>query len=808
MLVSRKWLEQYVNLDGIDTQDLAEDITKSGLEVEEVVGPQLDDENLVVGYVEKCEQHPNADKLSLCQVDVGEEELSQIACGAPNVAEGQYVVVAKPGTRLPGGLKIKKAKLRGEASEGMICSLQELGIEDKFVKDEFKDGIYVFQDDVTVGEPACPLLNLDDEIIEIELTANRSDCLSMIGVAYEVAAVYDKDIELPEPTVLMDQEPSSDYISVHIDNETANPYYGAWMVKDITIKPSPLWLQNRLISAGIRPINNVVDVTNYILLEYGQPLHAFDYERFDSKEVVTRLAKEGETIKTLDGEERTLSSDQLVITNGKEAHAIAGVMGGEESEVQDDTKTVLLEAAYFKPQVVRKASKDHGIRSEASSRYEKGIDITRVKEAATRAVQLLSELGNGKVLGEIVEEGSTDWDPAVVTFTKNEINDRIGADISLDEMVQIIERLRFDYEVDGDTVKVIAPARRQDIAIKEDMVEEIARLFGYDNIPYTLPQGVMDKGGLTTRQNLIREVHRYMQKAGLNESLTYSLTKEEWATKFVSPEIQNLVVSPVALKMPMTDLHSHLRLSAIPELLSSVQYNVARNQYNVALYEVGSIYLQKQPEVQPEQNLRLSAAVTGLWESHPWQGEKKPIDFFVIKGALEGFFDHLLEDEVTFEKAELDGLHPGRTAVMKLKDDVIGFVGQVHPAVQKDYDLQETYIFDLNLDKVFDQAAYSENYRPITKYPAIAQDLAFVVDRDLPAKQLEDAILQQGQPHLESVQVFDVYQGEHMEEGKKSIAFSLLFQNDERTLKDEEIEEARKQIVTHLESHYQAVLRG
>ncbi|RPF55418.1 phenylalanine--tRNA ligase subunit beta [Aquisalibacillus elongatus] len=808
MLVSRKWLEQYVDLSNISTDDLAEKMTKSGLEVEEVTGPALDDENVVVGYVEQCEQHPNADKLNLCQVNVGEDELLQIVCGAPNVAQGQYVVVAKPGAVLPGGFRIKKAKLRGETSNGMICSLQELGYDEKYVPEQFKDGIYVFDEDVTVGEAACPLLNLDDEVIEIELTANRSDCLSLIGVAYDVAAMYDKDIHLPQPEVDISSGSSSDYISVKIDDEEANPYYGAWILKDLTIRQSPLWLQNRLISAGIRPINNVVDVTNYILMEYGQPLHAFDYDRFGSKEVVTRLANEGETIKTLDGEERTLSSHHLVITNGEEPHAIAGVMGGEESEVQEDTTTILLEAAYFSPGVVRQGSKDHGLRSEASARFEKGIDITRVKEAATRAAQLLSEVADGEVLGNLVEEGSTEKDPINVSFTQDEINARIGADISIDDMKQIIKRLRFNYELDGQTFTVESPARRQDIVIKEDMVEEIARLYGYDRIPYTLPVGVRDKGGLTKRQKLIREVNDYLQSAGLNESLTYSLTKAEWSTRFVSPEIQNQNLSPIGLSLPMTDLHSHLRLSAVPELLSSLQYNVARNQYDVALYEIGSVFLQHEPRKQPEENVRLTAAVTGHWENHPWQGIKVPADFFVVKGVLEGLFNHFLDGQVEFEKAELEDMHPGQTAVMKLNGETMGYVGQIHPIVQREFDLQETFVFDVDLDRVLDETDDGEDYRAITKYPTIAQDLAFVVDRELPAKQLEQAIYEQGQPHLESVKVFDVYQGEHMEEGKKSIAFNLIFQNDERTLKDEEIEETRQAIVQHLETEYQAVLRG
>ncbi|WP_188206363.1 phenylalanine--tRNA ligase subunit beta [Alkalibacillus aidingensis] len=809
MLVSTNWLKQYVNLDHVSVNQLAEDITKTGVEVEQVIPPLVDSEHLVVGYVKECVQHPNADKLNLCQVDVGNGEIAQIVCGATNVTEGQYVVVARPGAVLPGGFKIKKAKLRGEASEGMICSLQELGIDEKYIDEKYKDGIYVIEEEVKAGQLAAPLLNLNDHIIEFDLTPNRADCLSMIGVGYEVAAIYNQEMKTPELNLTTADEQSSDYISVEIEDEQANPYYGAWIIKDLQVKPSPLWLQNRLISAGIRPINNVVDVTNYVLLEYGQPLHAFDYERFQSNKVVTRLAKDGETIKTLDGEERTLTADQLVITNGSEAHAIAGVMGGEHSEVQEDTSTVLLEAAYFEPQTVRQSSKYHGIRSEASIRYEKGLDITRVKEAATRAAQLLAELGEGQVLGSIVEAGSTEWTNDVITFNQVEMAERIGANISLENMTSIIERLRFDYEVNGEDISVTVPPRRRDLKIKEDMVEEIARLYGYDNIPFTLPTGVMNQGGLTKRQKHLRAVHGYLQSSGLYESVTYSLTTEDKANQLVSPEVEVLNVKPVRLAMPMSDLHSHLRLSAVPELISSLQYNVARNQYNVGLYEVGSIYTQTEGEgTQPTERLRASAAITGLWENHPWQGVKKPVDFFVIKGILEGLFDYLKLNDVEFEQANLESLHPGRTAVIKLSGSVVGYVGQLHPMTQKQYDIQETYVFDLDLETILGAMDERDVYEPITKYPAIAQDLAFVVSQDLPARVLEEAIMEQGQPHLKSVRVFDVYEGEHMEEGKKSIAFNLIFQNNERTLKDEEIEEARKSIVSYLEQQYQAVLRG
>ena len=811
MLVSINWLKEYVDIEGISTGELAEAITKTGVEVDGIHGPILNDEKIVVGYVEACEQHPNADKLNLCQVNVGEEELAQIVCGAPNVAQGQYVVVARPGARLPGGLKIKKAKLRGEASEGMICSLQELGVDEKdekFVPDHQKDGIFVFDEEVQIGEPACPLLNLDDQVLELDLTPNRADCLNMIGMAYEVAAIYNKELQLPSPTVTKADESSNDYIAVRIENKEMNPYYGAWIIKDLEVKPSPLWLRNRLISAGIRPINNLVDITNYVLLEYGQPLHAFDYDRFGSKEVVTRPAHEGETMTTLDGKERTLQPEHLLITNGEKPHALAGVMGGQDSEVQDDTTTILLEAAYFDPKTVRKASSQHNLRSEASARFEKGVDLARVKEAAIRAAELYEELAGGTILGEMVEAGSTEREPVQITFERHEINERIGTELSIDQMNDILERLRLPYEQQGEQYTVTPPSRRNDLRILEDMVEEFARLYGYDHIPYTLPTGQSNKGGLTKRQRLTREVHAYLQKTGLNEALTYSLTTEEKSKHFVSPEIQT-DQEAVKLLMPMTDLHSHFRLSAIPELLSSLQYNVARNQYNLGFYELGPVYLPNEGEdVLPKEELRVAAAITGIWENHPWQGEKKPVDFFVLKGILEGLFENFLKDDVVFEKASLDGLHPGRTAILKLNGETIGYIGQLHPSIQKDHDLDETYIFDLNLEMVFAHVDETPDYEPITKYPAVSQDLAFVVDSDVQAKELEQTIYQSGQPYLKTIRVFDVYQGEHMEEGKKSIAFNLTFQNNERTLKDDEVEELRERIIQEVKATYKAELRG
>lgn len=809
MLVSLNWLKQYVDIDGITPEELAEKVTKSGIEVENIITMKDKISNVVVGYVKSCEQHPNADKLNLCQVDVGDEVL-QIICGAPNVAAGQKVAVAKPGARLPGGIKIKRAKLRGVESNGMICSLQELGIDSKFVQKEFEDGIFVFSDDVEVGSDAIELLNLDDTILEFELTPNRSDCLSMLGVAYEVAALLEEDIRLPDVSVNANEEKAEDYVTVKVEDASINPYYGAFIIKNVKVGPSPLWMRNRLIAAGIRPINNVVDITNYVLLEYGQPLHAFDYDRFGSKEVVVRYAKEGEKIVTIDDTERTLKSNHMVITNGEVPTAIAGVMGGRDSEVREDTTTILLESAYFNPLLVRGASKYHGLRSEASIRFEKGVDPRRVKEAGLRAAQLLEQYAGGEVVGGVSEFDELQVEEKVVSFSTGKINEVLGTNISANEIAAILDRLRFAYENTDEEFVVTAPTRRGDISIVEDMVEEIARIYGYDNLPFTLPEGSASSGGLTEVQKLKRKIRSYLEGAGLNEAMTYSLTSEENVKLLVDPKVAALKPNPVKLAMPMSEAHSHLRLSHLPEMLRNIQYNLARKQQNVALYELGAIYISQEKNItkQPDEQLRLAGAITGLWVSHPWQKEEKPVDFYVLKGIVEGLFEQLKLNGVEYVATPLENMHPGRTATIHINGEHVGFLGQIHPALQKKLDLTDTYVFDLDLEYILSLVTEEMGFTPIPKYPSITQDLAFVVAEETPASHIINVIQQAAGKHLKEVNVFDIYQGEHMEPGKKSIAFSLRFQNPDATLTDEEINKARENIVNEVEKQFQAELRG
>lgn len=804
MFVSYKWLQDYVDLSGITPEDLAEKITRSGIEVEgvEVIGNGV--KNVVVGHVLECEPHPDADKLNRCQVDVGDEEPVQIICGAPNVAAGQKVPVAKVGAVLPGNFKIKKAKLRGQASHGMICSLQELGVEGKLVPKEHAEGIYVFANDTEVGSDAVEELNLDDAILELGLTPNRADAMSMLGVAYEVAAILDRDVKMPEIKVEEASEKASDYISVNVEATDDNPLYVAKVIKNINIGPSPMWMQNRLIASGIRPHNNVVDITNYILLEYGQPLHAFDYDRFGSKEILVRRAKQGEVIVTLDEEERKLNENHLVITNGTEPVALAGVMGGANSEVGQDTKTVLLESAYFAGGTVRTASKDHGLRSEASSRYEKGVDPNRVKEAAERAVSLMAEFAGGEVLEGSVTVDNLKVEPAVVTITLEKINSVLGTDISAEDVEFIFRRLQFQVSVSGNEFQVTVPTRRGDITIEEDLLEEVARLYGYDNLPLTLPEGDATAGSLTPFQIKRRATRRNLEGSGLMQAITYSLTNDAKAGQFALH-----IREPIRLIMPMSEERSNLRLSIIPQLLEALSYNSARQNDSLAFYEVGSVFLKEENQELPSEHEHIAGAVTGLWNSHPWQGEKKPVDFFVVKGILEGLFEELgVSEHITFRQAEREGMHPGRTAEILLDDTVIGFAGQVHPEVQKAMDLNETYVFEIEAAPLFNYDLPALQYTAIPRYPSITRDIALVVDQQAKAGELKSIIKEAGGKLLKEVSIFDLYEGEHMEPGKKSLAYSLKYFDPERTLTDDEVVKAHNKVLEAVKAKAGAELRG
>jgi phenylalanyl-tRNA synthetase beta chain len=803
MFVSYRWLQEYVDLSGVKAEELADKVTKSGIEVEGVENLNKGVSGVVIGHVVEREQHPNADKLSRCQVDLGDETV-QIVCGAPNVAQGQKVAVAKVGAVLPGNFKIKRAKLRGEESNGMICSLQELGIESKLVAKDYQEGIFVFPSDAEVGADALEALNLHDEVLELGLTPNRSDCLSMLGVAHEVAAILNREVKYPEVEFQETEEKASDYISVAVEAKEDNPLYVARMVKNVKIAPSPLWMQTRLMAAGIRPHNNVVDITNYILLEYGQPLHAFDYDRLGSKEVVVRHAQEGEEIVTLDDQKRVLKENQLVITNGKDPIALAGVMGGANSEVQDDTVNVLIESAYFRGLSVRQTSKEHGLRSEASARFEKGIDPSRTRIAADRAAELMAAYAGGEIVSGTVEFDEMTIEPAVVSVTLERINHVLGTELEMAEVQEIMNRLQFESKVEGDAIIVTVPTRRGDITIEEDIVEEVARMYGYDHLPTTLPVTVATPGRLSDYQLKRRKVRRFLEGAGLAQTTTYSLTSAEKATQFALN-----TASTVRLAMPMSEDRSVLRQSLVPHLLEAVKHNNARQTDSIALYETGSVFLGTKEGQLPIEEERVAGAITGLWHSHSWQGEKKAADFYVAKGVVEGLLSALgLDNHIEYKPTNQEGMHPGRTAAVVLNGQEAGYVGQLHPVTQKQYGLRETYVFELNLKAIFAAKVEEVRYSAIPRFPSITRDIALVVDKEVLAGELQTAIYEAGGELLKEVAVFDLYDGERMEEGKKSVAFSLRYLDPERTLTDEEVSAAHANVLKVVEEQFKASLRS
>ncbi|HCV7636809.1 phenylalanine--tRNA ligase subunit beta [Staphylococcus aureus] len=795
MLISNEWLKEYVTIDD-SVSNLAERITRTGIEVDDLIDYTKDIKNLVVGFVKSKEKHPDVDKLNVCQVDIGEDEPVQIVCGAPNVDAGQYVIVAKVGGRLPGGIKIKRAKLRGERSEGMICSLQEIGISSNYIPKSFESGIYVFSEAQVPGTDALQALYLDDQVMEFDLTPNRADALSMIGTAYEVAALYNTKMTKPDTTSNELELSANNELTVTIENEDKVPYYSARVVHDVTIEPSPIWMQARLIKAGIRPINNVVDISNYVLLEYGQPLHMFDQDAIGSQQIVVRQANEGEKMTTLDGTERELLTSDIVITNGQTPIALAGVMGGDFSEVKEQTSNIVIEGAIFDPVSIRHTSRRLNLRSESSSRFEKGIATEFVDEAVDRACYLLQTYANGKVLKDRVSSGELGAFITPIDITADKINRTIGFDLSQNDIVTIFNQLGFDTEINDDVITVQVPSRRKDITIKEDLIEEVARIYGYDDIPSTLP--VFEKvtsGQLTDRQYKTRMVKEVLEGAGLDQAITYSLVSKEDATAFSMQQRQT-----IDLLMPMSEAHASLRQSLLPHLIEAASYNVARKNKDVKLFEIGNVFFANGEGELPDQVEYLSGILTGDYVVNQWQGKKETVDFYLAKGIVDRVSEKL-NLEFSYRRADIDGLHPGRTAEILLENKVVGFIGELHPTLAADNDLKRTYVFELNFDALMAVSVGYINYQPIPRFPGMSRDIALEVDQNIPAADLLSTIHAHGGNILKDTLVFDVYQGEHLEKGKKSIAIRLNYLDTEETLTDERVSKVQAEIEAALIEH-------
>ncbi|RID95694.1 phenylalanine--tRNA ligase subunit beta [Streptococcus constellatus] len=801
MLVSYKWLKELVDVDVL-SEELAEKMSTTGIEVEGVSSPAEGLSNIVVGEVVSCEDVPET-HLHVCQVNVGEEALRQIVCGAPNVRAGIKVMVALPGARIADNYKIKKGKIRGLESLGMICSLGELGISDSIVPKEFSEGIQILPEEAVPGDSVFPYLDLDDEIIELSITPNRADALSMRGVAYEVAAIYDKSVHFQDFPLLETDRQAAEQLSVAIETEKA-PFYAVRILENVTITPSPQWLQNLLMNEGIRPINNVVDVTNYMLLYFGQPMHAFDLDTFEDNQIVVREAHAGEKLVTLDDEERDLETSDLVITVADKPVALAGIMGGSETEISPKSRRVVLEAAVFDGTSIRQTSGRLNLRSESSSRFEKGINLATVTEALDAAASMIADLTGANVQAGIVSAGQVDTSDVEVASTLADVNRVLGTELTYTDIENVFRRLDFGLTGNAEKFTVSVPPRRWDIHIEADLYEEIARIYGYDRLPATLPKDDGTAGELTENQKLRRKVRTVAEGAGLTEVISYALTTPEKAMQF-SMKPSNLT----ELMWPMTVERSVLRQNMVAGILDTVAYNIARKNKDLALYEIGKVFEQAgNPTAElPTEINSFAFALTGLVAEKDFQTSAVPVDFFYAKGVLEALFDRLgLKVEYTVTQA-LASMHPGRTAAILLDGQVIGFVGQVHPVTAKDYNIPETYVAEINLTAIEKAIQPAKPFVEITKFPAVTRDIALLLKAEISHKEVVAAIEAARVKRLTDIKLFDVFSGEKLGLGMKSMAYTLTFQNPEDTLEDEEVARYMEKIQKSLEETIGAEVR-
>jgi len=829
MKVSRKWLSEYVDVGDLSGAQLADLLTRAGIEVDAVERRNRGvSSEVVVGFVKEREKHPDADRLSVCVVDAGQGEDLVIVCGAPNVAAGQKVPVALPGSTLPGGVKIGRAKLRGVESNGMICSAKELGLNDRLLPKELQSGILVLPGDAEVGRPVADLLDLDDEVLELDLTPNRADCLSMIGAAYEIAAITGRSVRLPEGRIPAERIGGTNPVKVRIEAPERCRLFAARYIDGVKVGPSPQWIQNRLIAAGMRPINNIVDITNYVMLEYGQPLHAYDAEKVRNAEIIVRLAGEGERLKTLDGAERTLEARMLVIADPDGPIGLAGVMGGESTEVSDSTRAIILEAACFDASTVRRTSRQLGLRSEASLRFEKGINPDGVLAALDRAAALIAEYAGGTVADEVALDRTGEEPARGIELGIERVNRYLGMELSAQEVKDIFGRLRFAWEErELGVLRVEVPRRRGDISLDVDLIEEVARLKGCDRIPGPPIRGDTTSGGLTREQKLRRVIRTVLTQSGLHEAVTYSLVHPQQIAEY---EGLYAGVKPIPLAMPMSEERSVLRTSLIPGLLEAAQYNRNRGENDLALFEIGHVFIPSPEDAGaaggldggtvsgrpaltrlPQEKPLLAVLMTGSRYGRHWGVPDEKVDFYDLKGVAETLFDYLGMRRAAFRPAELPGLHPGRGAEIVWEGAggpfAFGRIGELHPDLQKEKDLDATCVLELELEAVYRLADAAISHVPAPRFPSVTRDLVVVVEERVPVAGLMEAARQASGELLESISVFDVYTGEKVEKGRKSVALSLVYRHPERTLTDEEVAVMHGQVVSRLEGEFGARLR-
>ena len=799
MDTSLSWIKAYVPDLDVTAQEYTDAMTLSGTKVEGFEKMDADLDRIVVGQIDKIEKHPDADKLIICQVNIGTETI-QIVTGAPNVKEGDKVPVVldggrvagghEPGQRVAGGIKIKKGKLRGVPSNGMMCSIEELGSNRDMYPEAPEYGIYIFQKDVEVGSSAISALGLDDVVFEYEITSNRVDCYSVIGIAREAAATFRKEFHPPVVTPTGNDEDVNDYVKVTVKDQELCPRYTARVVKNIKIGPSPEWMQRRLASVGIRPINNLVDITNYVMEEYGQPMHAYDLDTIAGREIVVRRAEDGEKFVTLDGQEREMDSSVLMICDGEKSIGVAGIMGGENSMITDNVKTMLFEAACFNGTNIRKSAKKIGLRTDASGKFEKGLDPENAQAAIDRACQLVEEMGAGEVVGGMVDVYAEKREPSRVTFDAEKINALLGTDLTKEQMLGYLKLVELEY--DETTNEIVAPTFRQDIHRLADVAEEVARFFGYDNIPTTLPSGEATTGKLSYKLRIEEVARNIAEFCGFSQGMSYSFESPKVFDKLLLPEDSKLRQA-IEIRNPLGEDYSVMRTTSLNGMLTSLATNYNRRNKNVKLYELGNVYLPKALPLTelPDERMQFTLGMYG-------EG-----DFFSMKGVVEEFFDKIgLRGKETYDpNAGKTFMHPGRQANIIYDGTVVGYLGEVHPDVADIYGIGErAYIAVIDMPEIVARATFDRKYEGIAKFPAVNRDLSMVVPKNIMVGQIEEVIEKNGGAHLESYSLFDLYEGAQIKPGFKSVAYSITFRAKDRTLEESDISKAMDKILAGLEA--------
>ncbi len=798
MTTSLSWIKAYVPDLEVEAQEYMDAMTLSGSKVEGYKKLDANLDKIVIGQVTNIEPHPDADKLVICQVNVGDTSI-QIVTGAPNVFEGAKVPVVldggcvaggHDGSLTPGGIKIKKGKLRGVESFGMMCSIEELGSTREFYPDAPENGLYILPEDAPIGEDAVSYLGLRDVVVEYEITSNRVDCFSVLGIAREAAATFGKAFVPPVVTKTGNQEDAADYVKVSVQDTDLCSRYTARVVKNIKLAPSPEWMQRRLAAHGIRPINNIVDITNYVMEEFGQPMHAYDMDTIAGNEIIVRRASKGEKFTTLDGQERTLDDSVLMICDGEKAIGMAGIMGGENSMITDQVSTMLFEAACFDGTNIRLSSKKVGLRTDASSKFEKGLDPNLASLAMDRACQLIEELGAGEVVGGMIDVYPNVKEGQRIAFDPDWINGLLGTDIDAETMIGYFKKIDLDY--DADAKEVIVPSWRQDLLRDADLAEEVARFFGYDQIPTTLPAGESTTGKLSFKLRVEEIVRRVAQFCGFSQGMTYSFESPKVFDKLRIPADSKLR-DTVTISNPLGEDFSIMRTISLNGMLTSLATNFNRRNKDVRLYELGNIYLPKQQPVTelPEERMQLTLGMYG-------DG-----DFFTMKGVVEEILENVgMKERETYDpSSDYPFLHPGRQANVVYQGTVVGYLGEVHPTVAANYDIKErVYIAVLDMPEIVARADFDIKYEGIAKYPAVSRDLSMVVPKDVLAGEIEAVFRQRGGKILENCQLFDIYEGSQIKEGYKSLAYKLTFRAKDKTLEEADITSVMNKIMNGLNS--------